>query len=118
MTHLGHEPGIMNRYVFLNDCNHLGSMFIDREGRKVQGAPEPAGEPVRRHLEAAAAFREILEAKPRWKQGSFSFVIFYRRQDCATLSARRRSQLNMATRAIRLTTGSRIQPMLLKASSG
>jgi hypothetical protein len=64
----------MNRYGFLNDCNSLGSMFIDRERRKVQGAPEPAGEPVRRHLEAAAAFREILEAKPRLSQASAAWI--------------------------------------------
>jgi hypothetical protein len=63
----------MNNYGFLNNIDGVGPVFMrsDKKGKlfAIRGAPEPDGEDVHAHLEAAGAFREILNAKPR---GGFS----------------------------------------------
>jgi hypothetical protein len=57
----------MNSCGFLDSFDSFGPSFIRVEAGKmfrIKGAPEPSGEDVQKHLEAAGVFRELL-AKPR-----------------------------------------------------
>jgi hypothetical protein len=69
----------MNCYGLLNSFNSFGPAYFRGDSGKlfpIKGAPEPSGEDVRQHLEAAGVFREILGARPRRppSQGSAAWI--------------------------------------------